>query len=317
MKILITGAAGNLGSHLAQHLLSGPHKLSLMVHKAPLPFDVSGHANASVCRADLAQPASLQQACAGIDCIVHFAGVLFAPLPEKFLPKTNVRYVKNLVEAAKTAGVRRFILISFPQVEGETTPDRPATGQLETNSKVIHFRTRLEAEKFLFEASQGTSMTPVVFRSGMVYGSGIKMVEGARWMLRHRLMAVWRGPTWAHLIALPDFLAALQAAIEKENITGIYQVCDDAPLTLQDFLDELAARYNSPRPWRLPAWMFRLAGVSCEIAALILRTATPLNRDIVRAGMTSCVADNSRMKHDLLPRLEYPSLDEGMRLISG
>jgi hypothetical protein len=63
--------------------------------------------------------------------------------------------------------------------------------------------------------------------------------------------------------------------------------------------------------------MFHLAGITCEIAALILRTATPLNRDIVRAGMTSCVADNSRMKHDLRPRLEYPSLDEGMRLISG
>jgi nucleoside-diphosphate-sugar epimerase len=241
--------------------------------------------------------------------------VLFAPLPEKFLPKTNVGYVKNLVEAAKTAGVRRFILISFPQVEGETTPDRPATGQLDTTSDVIHFRTRLEAEKFLFAATRGTSMTPVVVRSGMVYGSGIKMVEGARWMLSHRLMAVWRGPTWAHLIALPDFLDALQAAIEKDNITGIYQVCDDAPLTLQDFLGKLAAHYNYPRPWRLPAWMFHLTGVFCEIAALILRTAAPLNRDIVKAGMTSCVADNSRMKHDLLPVLAYPSFNEGMRLI--
>ncbi|MBZ5706835.1 MAG: NAD(P)-dependent oxidoreductase [Acidobacteriia bacterium] len=315
MKILITGAAGNLGSRLAQHLLSGPHELRLMVHKSPLPFDVSG--NASVCRADLAQPATLRQACAGIDCIVHFAGVLFAPLPERFLPKTNVGYVKNLVEAAKTAGVRRFILISFPQVEGETTPDRPATGRLDTTSEVIHFRTRLEAEKFLFEACQGTSMAAVVFRSGMVYGDGIKMVEGARWMLRHRLMAVWKGPTWTHLIALPDFLAALQAAIEKDNVSGIYQVCDDAPLTLQDFLDKLAARYNCARPWRFPAWMFHLAGASCEIAALILRTAAPLNRDIVKAGMTSCVADTSRMKHDLLPVLAYPSFDEGVKLISG
>jgi nucleoside-diphosphate-sugar epimerase len=316
MKILITGAAGNLGSRLAQHLMSGPHELRLMVHKSPLPFDVSGHPNVSICRTDLARPGTLQQACTGIDCIVHFAGILFAPLPEKVLPKTNVDYVKNLVEAAKTAGVRRFILISFPQVEGETTPDRPATGRLDATSNVIHFLTRLKAEKFLFEACRGTSMDPVVFRSGMVYGSGIKMVDAARWMLRHRLMAVWKGPTWTHLIALPDFLAALQAAIDKHHLGGIYQACDDAPLTLQDFLDKLATHYNCPRPWRLPAWMFRLAGVSCEIAALLFRTAAPLNRDIVKAGMTSCVADNSRMKADLLPVLAYPGFDEGKRLLS-
>ena len=159
MKILITGAAGNLGSRLAQHLFPGPHQLRLLVHKSPLPFNVS---------ADLALPHTLPMACEGIDCIVHFAGVLFAPLPEKFLPLTNVGYVKNLVEAAKTAGVRKFILISFPHVEGETTPERPALGQLDASPSPLHFRTRLEAERYLFEACRGGPMIPLVCRSGMV-----------------------------------------------------------------------------------------------------------------------------------------------------
>jgi nucleoside-diphosphate-sugar epimerase len=128
-------------------------------------------------------------------------------------------------------------------------------------------------------------------------------------------MAVWRKPTWAHLIALPDLLLALQAAIEGGNIRGIYQVCDDAPLTLQEFLDRLAEHYGYHRPFRLPAWMFHMAGFSVEMAALVLRSAAPLNRDIVKAGMTSCVADNSRMKHELLPILKYPTLQEGIRLL--
>ena len=141
------------------------------------------------------------------------------------------------------------------------------------------------------------------------------MVQGARWLLRHRLMAVWRKPTWAHLIAMPDFLLALQSAVEGENIRGIYQVCDDAPLTLQDFLDRLADHYGYHRPCRLPAWMFHMAGFSVEMAALALRTAAPLNRDIVKAGMTSCVADNSRMKRELLPVLRYPTFQEGISLL--
>jgi len=304
-----------LGSRVARHLLSSSHRLHLLVHKSPLPPDLLVHPNVSVCTADLGQPYTLAQACTGIDCIVHFAGVLFAPLPERFLPKTNVGYVQNLLEAARKASVQKFILISFPHVEGETTPDHPATGSTNAAPDVIHFRTRLEAEKLLLAASEHSSMTPVVFRAGIVYGNGIKLIESAHWMLRHHLMTIWRKPTWAHLIALPDFLSALQSAIGNEMASGIYQICDDAPLTVQEFLDMLADHYGCPRPWRLPAWMFHVAGVGCEIGALVLRTPAPLNRDIVKAGMTSCVADNSRMKRELLPVLAYPTIRDGLRLL--
>src|SRR5438552_13582057 len=130
MQILITGAAGNMGSLLARHLLASPHRLKLLVHRTPLPFDASVHPNASVCRADLEDPATLAEACRDVDCIVHFAGVLFAPRPEKFLPRTNVGYVENLLAAARAAGVHKFVLVSFPHVEGESSPERPATARL-------------------------------------------------------------------------------------------------------------------------------------------------------------------------------------------
>jgi nucleoside-diphosphate-sugar epimerase len=315
VNVLITGAAGNLGSHVSRHLMTTPHQLRFLIHRSPLPFDIVDYSNIEVCRVDLSRPESLHELCAGVDCVVHLAGVLFAPLPERFLPKTNVGYVKNLVTAAIDAGVRKFVLISFPHVEGETDPDHRATGRLDRPSRVIHFRTRLEAEKYLLEACHGTAITPVIFRAGIVYGPGIKLVQAARWMLRHRLMAIWNKPTWAHLIALPDFLSALQAVIENQRASGIYQICDDYPITLQDFLDQMADHFGFARPWRLPAPIFHIAGLSVEAAALILRTPAPLNRDIVRAGMTSCVADTSRMKRELLPTLAYPTIRQGINLL--
>ena len=315
MKVLITGASGNLGSHVARHLLPLNHHLYLAVHKSPLPSDLADDPKVTIRRVDLARPETLPQACTGIDCIVHLAGVLFAPLPERFLPMTNVGYVRDLTEAATRAGVRKFILASFPHVEGETTPDRPAVGRLDAAPAVLHFRTRLEAERLLVEATKDGAMRAVVFRSGIVYGKGIKLLEGAHWMVRHRLLAVWRKPTWAHLIALPDFLTALQAAIELDGARGIYQVCDDCPITLQDFLDRLADHYGYRRPWRLPAWLFRLAGVGCEMASLLFHVPALLNRDIVNAGMTSCVADTSRMKRELLPVLAYPTIEQGLKLL--
>ncbi len=221
LRILITGAAGNMGSHVSQHLMTTRHQLRLLMHKSPLPFHVVNHSNIEVCRVDLGEPKSLHEVCASVDCVVHFAGVLFAPLPERFLPKTNVEYVKNLVAAARDAGVRKFVLISFPHVEGETDPDHRATGRLDRPSRVIHFRTRLEAENHLFEACRDTAMTPVVFRAGIVYGPRIKLIQAARWMLRHWLMAIWKKPTWVHLIALPDFLSALRSVIENQTASGI------------------------------------------------------------------------------------------------
>jgi nucleoside-diphosphate-sugar epimerase len=315
VRILITGAAGNLGARVAQHLMRARHELRLLAHRSSLPFEISGRPDVSVCRADLSQPLTLGPACAEVDCVVHLAGVLFAPLPGRFLPKTNLGYVRNLTQAAMAAGVRKFVLVSFPHAEGETTPDCPARGRLDRDPEVVHFRTRLQAERYLVETCKASAMTPVVFRAGIVYGPGVKLIEAARWMLRHHLMAIWRRPTWAHLIALPDFLEALQAAIENPNASGIYQVSDDGPLLLQDFLDRLADHDRCPRPWRLPAWVFHLAGAACEAAALIFRTATPLNRDIVRAGMTSCVADNSRMKRELLPALSCPTIAEGIQIL--
>jgi nucleoside-diphosphate-sugar epimerase len=315
VNILITGASGNLGSQVARYLSSGPHRLYLAVHKAPLSSDLFECPNVSIRRIDLTLPETLPPACADIDCIVHLAGVLFAPLPERFLSKTNVGYVRNLVEAAQKAGVRKFILVSFPHVEGETTPDRPAAGRLDAMPDVIHFRTRLEAERLLVKGTGDGPVTAVIFRAGIVYGKGIKLIRAAQWMLRHRLLAVWRKPTWAHLIALPDFLSALQAAIELESARGIYQVCDDCPITIQDFLDQLADHCHCSRPRRLPAWMFHLAGVTCEMASLLPHVPTLLNRDIVKAGMTSCVADTSRMKRELLPVLAYPTIQQGLNLL--
>jgi nucleoside-diphosphate-sugar epimerase len=313
VKILITGAAGNLGSQAAKHLAAAGHELRLLLHKRPLPFDYSALSNATVCPADLGNPSTLKGICDGVDCIIHLAGVLFAPRPARFLPQTNVGYVRDLLAVALAAQVHKFVLVSFPHVEGETTPEHPACGQLESTTSVIHFRTRLAAENLVLQAGNG--LVPVVFRAGVVYGKGVKLAEGARWLLQRRLMAIWRKPTWMHLIALPDFLSALQAAVENKRASGIYQVADDAPLTVQEFLDRLAAHYGCRSPWRLPLWMFTAAAWGCEAFALLFRTPAPLNRDIVRAGMTSSVADNSRMKQDLLPRLAYPTLEHGLELL--
>ncbi len=167
MNVLIVGASGNLGSHLARHLLNCSFPLRLLVHKKSLPPDLAADPTVSIVQGDLDSPASLLSPTRDIDCIVYLAGVLFRPRPEKFLHRTNTDYVQNIVNAALVNGVRKFILVSFPHVEGETTPDSRAMGKLDAHPASIHARTRLEAEKYLFSACEGNDTKPLVLRAGV------------------------------------------------------------------------------------------------------------------------------------------------------
>jgi len=315
VRVLITGAAGNLGGFLARHLVGGPHDLRLMVHRAPPAEALACSPRVEVVRADLGRPETLDASLEGVDTIVHFAGVLFAPFPERFLPRTNLRYVVHLAEAAARAGVGRFILVSFPHVEGDTTPDALARGALDRDPPSVHARTRLAAERHLFDHLHGTKTKVVVLRSGTIYGRGVLMIEAARWLMRRRLLGVWRRPTWYHFLSLPDFLACARAAIEKPDVSGIYLLGDERPIPLQDFLDLLARTWGFPRPWRAPAWSFAAAGLLCELAAALLGTASPLTRDFIRIGMVSHVCDTTRMRRELLPTLAYPTVEDGRVLL--
>jgi nucleoside-diphosphate-sugar epimerase len=313
VRVLVLGAAGNLGSAIAAELLQRGHHVRLAWHRTPLPAPLAQHPAAEVVRVDLASPDGLPAAVAGVEAVVHCAGRLFAPDPERFLVETNLRWVERAAAAAIAAGAARFVLLSFPHVEEGTTPERPGPGRTDVEPVALHARTRLAAERALLAACAGTTTTPVILRLGVVYGPGMKLVESARWLARRRLLAVWRAPTWVHLLALRDAVAAVAAAVERPGVWGIYQVGDERPLSLQEFLDALAATVGGARPWRLPAWCFHAAAAAAETVARVCRTAAPLNRDILRMGMTSAVADTRRCRAELLPTLSCPTLEEGLR----
>jgi nucleoside-diphosphate-sugar epimerase len=311
-SLLITGAAGNLGGMLARHLLSSGLELRLMYHRRPLPADLLVCPSVAPVRADLRDSKTLGPALAGVDAVVHFAGVLFAPRPERFLPETNTIWFDNLVAAAVEARVRRLILISFPHVEGPTSVAHPATGRLDGQPVSVHARTRLAEEQLLFGRTRATTTTPVVLRLGMVYGRGVLMVEAARWLAARRLLAVWHDPTWIQLVSTSDCMRAIEAAIVRPHTQGIFHVGDEHPVTLQHFLDEACRTWGYAPPRRLPLWTIQTAAALCEVFAALARTRSPLTRDFIRIGRVSYWGDTRRFREELLPNLLCPTLASGL-----
>ena len=265
--------------------------------------------------ADLADPSTLRAPLRGVSVVVHFAGVLFAPRPERFLPETNTTWFENLLMAALESGVGRVILISFPHVEGPTSVLEPATGRLDRHPISVHAQTRLQEERILLERTVGTATAPVVLRLGMVYGRGILMIDAARWLAERRLLAVWRRPTVMQLLSRDDFVRAVEAAINKPGVRGIYHVGDERPVTLQQFLDEACRVWKCARPIRVPVALVFAAAWLCEAYALATKSRSPLTCDFIRIGRVSHWGDTRRAREELIPELRFPTLESGLETL--
>jgi nucleoside-diphosphate-sugar epimerase len=311
--VLITGAAGNMGTLLSRHLAGRVPRLRLMYHRTPLAGDLMRADGVEPVQADLDDPRTIGAAVEGVDVVVHFAGVLFAPRPARFLPVTNVKWFENLLDAALRASASKIILASFPQVEGPTSFDQPAIGRLDREPISIHAQTRLQAERLLMSRTAHTETVPVVLRLGVVYGRDVLLIEAARRLARRGLLGVWREPTMLQLIAVPDYLQATEAAIRNPSAAGIYHVGDERPLTIQEFLDGLCEEWGYRRPWRVPMWSAHLAAAACELFALCAGTKAPLTPDIVALGRVSHWGDTRRTRLDLAPQLVCPTFSVGRR----
>lgn len=313
-RVAITGAAGNLGGLLAQGMKDLDVNLNLLIHKKNVPEDLKKKDNITVFNVDLAEKKTLAKALENVDVVVHFAGILFKSNPEEFLPTTNTQYFKNLLSVAVKQKVKRVILISFPHVEGENTPDNPAKGVLTGNPESMHARTRLEEEKLLFQYGDKYGFEAVSLRVGMVYGRGILMIDAGQWFARYWLLGVWKKVTYIHLISKDDFVEATIAASINTGIRGIYHIGDEGVQTLQQFLDDITEYKGNHKPWRMPVWMIMTAARGFELFSSLFGTRSPLTVDFVKIGMASYYGDTSRMRIELLPQLKYRTYKDGMEL---
>jgi nucleoside-diphosphate-sugar epimerase len=310
--VLITGAAGNLGGLLAEHLKQDVINLNLLIHNKDVNPDLKNRENVKIFKADLSRKETLDAALESVDVIVHFAGVLFKNNPEKFLPVTNTQYFCNLLDKAIEHNVKRIILISFPHVEGETTPEKPSTDRLDGTPSSVHALTRLEEEKLLFGREKEGSYEAVSLRVGMVYGKGILMIDAALWFAKHYILGIWKKPTQIHLISTIDFLESTKSAILKEGVKGIYNIGDEGRQTLQEFFDDISLYRGYHKPWRMPVGLIMFAAEVFELFSGIFGTRSPLTKDFIKIGMASYYGDTKKMRAELLPALKYKNYKEGI-----
>ena len=139
MRILITGAAGEIGSRMARRFGDRGHAVrALVLPGDPLPARLAD--GIAIHRGDVTKPESLGPAFAGVQIVYHLAAVLLCERAELF-QAVNVEGTRNVAEAAETAGVEHLIHISsasvvYPNTTHYSRSKRQAEGVVTARRRV-------------------------------------------------------------------------------------------------------------------------------------------------------------------------------------
>jgi len=202
---------------------------------------------------------------------------------------------RNLVEAAKAAGARRIVAQSFGQAYAPGSGLRVETDPLDVERGDI-VRAIADLEQTV---TQADGIEGLALRYGFFYGPGSGYAaDGAQAeaLRRRRFPVVGKGEGVHSFIHVDDAAAAAVRAMDQGS-PGIYNVADDEPAQVADWLPYLAEVLGAPKPWRVPAFVARwFAG------------------DYGVSFMTrSQGISNEKAKRELALGLRYPSWRQGFR----
>jgi len=166
--IALTGATGFIGRHVLRELPKRGYRFRVLLRRpVDIPLDC-----ASAVIGDLARPQNLSAALAGVDAVVHSAGVSqgVSGLPDADHRILNADATHQLARAAQSARVKRFVFLSSIRAQTGPTADGPLTEDRPPAPTDAYGRSKLEAEQRLAELD----IDWVALRPVLVYGKGMQ-----------------------------------------------------------------------------------------------------------------------------------------------
>ncbi|MHA6630446.1 NAD-dependent epimerase/dehydratase family protein [Pseudonocardia sichuanensis] len=266
MRVFVAGGAGALGRRLVPQLVARGHEVTATTRSAGKTGELQ-ELGARAVVVDGLDGIAVGRAVAeaGPEVIVHQMTALGGSQDlrhfDRWFAGTNelrTDGTRHLLAAAQASGVEKVVAQSYtgwtnartggPVKTEEDPPDpEPAKPQ----------RQSMAAIRFVERAVQAAPLTGIVLRYGNFYGPGASesMVE----MVRARKMPIiGSGAGVWSFIHLDDAATATVAAVERGE-AGVYNIVDDDPAPVAQWLPHLADSVGAKPPMRLPAWLARLA----------------------------------------------------------
>jgi nucleoside-diphosphate-sugar epimerase len=299
MRVFVAGASGAIGSRLVPQLIDAGHEV-IGTHRSPSNAERLRALGARPVALDLLDARAVRKAVleSEPEVIVHQATALASSrfgrsLDRTFAPTNRLRRegTDALLAAAREASVRRFVAQSFASYRyvREGGPVKTEEDPLDPTPPPKTHETNA-AMSYLDEAVTGAG--GIVLRYGGFYGAANDgLIEPVR---KRQFPIVGDGGGVMSFIHLDDAAAATVLALEHDG-PAIYNIVDDEPAAVREWLPVLAGALGAKPPRRFPRWLARL--VAGE-AAVVMATE-------------SRGASNAKAKRELAWALRYPSWRKG------
>jgi len=299
MRVFVAGASGAIGTRLVPQLVDQGHQVIGTSRSAEKAEHLRA-LGAEPVALDLLDRAAVRRVVleAGPDAIVHQATALaelaFSRNFDRTFAQTNRLRTEGtdaLLAAAGEAGVDRFVAQSFAsfRTPREGGPVKTEDDPLDP-APVATTRKSTAAMRHLEEVV--TDAGGIALRYGIFYGaSNDGLIEPIR---KRRYPIIGDGGGFASFIHLDDAAAATVLALEHDG-PGIFNIVDDEPAPVREWLPVAAEALGARPPRRFPRWLARL--VAGEAAVVM--------------GTEARGASNAKAKRELGWELRHPSWREG------
>ena len=277
--ILVTGATGFTGGHLVRSLVADGHRVRAIVRSAARATALP--AGVEVREADITDPRQVAEAVQGVGIIYHLAAAYReASHREAGYWEVNVGATRNLLEAASTTGVERFVHCSTVGVHGhvahppadEATPYAPGDP---------YQRTKCEAEVLALIYARDRGLPVTVARPTAIYGPGdTRLLKMFRMIAKGIFVALGKRDIYYHMVFVDDLVAGLKLLGSHPAAVGqVFILGGERYYRLTTITGMIADLLGVRRPrLRLPARPFQIAGSICEAICIPLGIEPPIYR---------------------------------------
>lgn len=301
MRVLVTGATGFTGGHLARALARRGHTVRALIRQSTQAGDLED-AGIEPVIGTLEDRASLGRAMKDVAIVYHIAAVYRqAGLPKARYGAVNATAVGDVIVAAAAAGAQRVVHCSTVGVHGDIEHP-PANEDAPLRPGDIYQETKVEGERLAREAAARTGLPVTIARPSGIYGPGDRrLLKLFRGIARRRFVVLGSGNIFYHLTYIDDLVEGFRLCGETTAAANrTYILAGGEVTTLIDLMALIAAEAGvAPPALKLPVWPFWLAGAACEALCVPLGIEPPIYRRRVDFFTKSRAFDISRARAEI------------------